>query len=96
MALTKTIRLTDLGLADVETTLYININAISIQLRPDGILLHAALNLYASETARRENKNVIGIQNISGPYTADMPVNIHTAVYNLAKTYPDFADAENA
>lgn len=96
MALKKTVTLADIGLPDVEVSAYINIQSMSVVKTPNGMELHATLNVYANEQARRDGKNAIGSEAVSGPYTSNMPVNIHTAVYNIAKTYPQFADAEDA
>jgi len=96
MALKKKINLTDIGLADVEVNAYINIQSVSVQQSAEGMMVHATVNVFTSEEARREGKNAIGAELISGPYHASSPVNIHTAVYNIAKTYPQFADAEDA
>lgn len=96
MALKKTLTLGDVGLNEVQINAYINIMSINIQYRTEGMILTAMLNVFASEQARRENKNALGVETVSGIYDPASPVNIHTAVYNIAKTHAQFADADNA
>lgn len=96
MAITQTINLDGIGMDDVAVKAYININTINIQFRKTDVIFHATLNVYANKQARLDGKNVIGIENITGVYNPATADNIHAAVYNLAKTYPQFADAEDA
>lgn len=90
MALEKFMTLEGVGLKDVEVDAYINIQAISIQFRADGTLLHVALNVYASKEARQENRALIGVENVTLPYNAAVGVNIHTYIYSQVKLLPAF------
>jgi hypothetical protein len=95
MALTKEMTLDGVGLDQVEVDAYININAISIQFRPGGIQLHVGINVFASEQARREDKALIGVENVTIPYDPNTAVNVHRYVYTQLKLMERFADAQD-
>lgn len=96
MALVKFMTLEGVGLDGVEVDAYINVQAISIQFRADGMLLHVALNVYASAEARQQNRALIGVENVTLPYNPQVNVNIHTYIYSQVKMLPQFEGARDS
>lgn len=88
--------LTDIGLPEIETDLYMNVAHVALQTRPDGMILAVTLNIWANEKARRDDKRTLGQLTFTAPYDKKIDANILAHAYAMAKASDQLKNAEDA